>query len=192
MLVSKPWAHIGTQPAQLSLPSLEAELFQWNTSLWRKWWNLIKTWLIRVFLNQIYSLPSSLKNHKLITSTLLTGLPSQIWRQTEKLLVIVPILPKTSWEPATEMSVFKHWQMEMVSDALAFFNWALKGMTRSNGWKPKPEQFKLEIRYKFLTARVINLWNSLLRCVMDSPWSDLFKSRMHVFLRNTLYFSNRS
>lgn len=60
---------------------------------------------------------------------------------------------KSSWEPATEISVFKHWQMEMVSAALAFFNWDLKGMTRSNGWKLKPERFKLEIRYKFLTVK---------------------------------------
>lgn len=58
-------------------------------------------------------------------------------------------------------------------------------MTRSNGWKPKPEKFQLEIRYKFLTVRVINLWNSLLGYVMDSPWFDFFKLRMRVFLRNT-------
>lgn len=58
-------------------------------------------------------------------------------------------------------------------------------MTRSNGWKLKPEKIKLEIRYKFLTGRVINLWNSLPGNAMDSPWFDLFKSRMRVFLRNT-------
>lgn len=60
-------------------------------------------------------------------------------------------------------------------------NWALKG-TRSNGWKLKPEKFKLEIRYKFLTGTVINLWNSLLGYAMDSPWFDLSKSRMRVLL----------
>lgn len=67
-LVSKPRAHVGTEPAQLSLPSLEAELFQRNTSLWGKWWILIKTRFVRVvfFLNQIYLLPSSLKNHELL------------------------------------------------------------------------------------------------------------------------------
>jgi len=59
-------------------------------------------------------------------------------------------------------------------------------MTRSSGWKLKPEKFELEIRYKFLTVRVINLWSSFPGYVMDSPWFDLFKSRMRVFLRNIL------
>lgn len=58
-------------------------------------------------------------------------------------------------------------------------------MAGPNGWKLNPDKFKLEIRYKFLTVRVIKLWNSLSGYVMDSPWFGLFKSRMHVFHRNT-------
>lgn len=41
--------HLGAEPGQPSLPSFEAELFQWNISLWKKWQILIKTRFIRVF-----------------------------------------------------------------------------------------------------------------------------------------------
>lgn len=170
------------------MPSFEAEIFQWNISVEKRVNPDKATRFIRDFLIRSIYFPAFWRitdYSQSIAFTIFTWLPSQLWRQTEKLLLVVPILPKTSWESATEVSVLKHWQMEMVSDALAFFNWALKGMTRSNGWKRMPEIFKLEIRYKFLTVRVIKPWNSLSGYVMGSPWFDLFKSRTHVFLRNT-------
>lgn len=54
------------------------------------------------------------------------------------------------------------------------------GVMKSNGWQLKPDEFKLEIRWIFLTVRVISNWNKLPRDAVDPRSLKDFKSRWDV------------
>ncbi|KFV75763.1 hypothetical protein N308_03338, partial [Struthio camelus australis] len=55
-----------------------------------------------------------------------------------------------------------------------------------NGHKLKHRQFPLNIRKNFFTARVTEHWNRLPREVVESPSSEIFKTRLDVILGNML------
>jgi len=63
--------------------------------------------------------------------------------------------------------------------------WRQKG--RSNGFKPKEDRFRLDIRQKFFTMRVIKHWNRLPREAADVPSLEVFKARLDGALSNLVW-----
>jgi len=69
---------------------------------------------------------------------------------------------------------------------LHLFSRACCDITRSNGFKLRQGRFRLDIRKKFFTMRVVKHWNVLPTEVVDAPSLETFKARLDGALSNLI------
>ena len=57
---------------------------------------------------------------------------------------------------------------------------------RGNGWKLREGRFRLNIRKKFFTVRVVRHWNRLSKEVVDASSLEVFRARLDGALSNLI------
>ena len=66
----------------------------------------------------------------------------------------------------------------------ALFRWTGSKRTMGDGFKLEEGRFRLDIRKKFFTVRVVRHWNRLPSEVVDAPSLEAFKARLDGALSN--------
>jgi len=63
-----------------------------------------------------------------------------------------------------------------------------KDRTRLNGLKPRQGRFRLDVRRKLFTQRVVKHWNRLPKEAVDAPSLEAFKARLDVALGSLVWW----
>ncbi|PKU39076.1 hypothetical protein llap_10621 [Limosa lapponica baueri] len=82
------------------------------------------------------------------------------------------------------IAAFQYLRGAYRKDGEILFTKACSDRTRGNGFKLEKSRFRLDIRNKFFTMRVVEHWNRLPREVVEAPSLEIFKVRLDEALGN--------
>jgi len=82
------------------------------------------------------------------------------------------------------IAAFQYLKGAYRKDGEGLFTRACSDRARRNGCKLKEGRFRLDIRKKFFTMRVVKLWNGFPREAVDATSLEVFKSRLDGALSN--------
>ncbi|PKU41214.1 hypothetical protein llap_8483 [Limosa lapponica baueri] len=120
------------------------------------------------------------------------------WRATK---MIIGLEHLSYEDKVRELALFSLEKRRLWGDLIAAF-WYIKGTyrkdrdklfskvccdrTRGNGCKVKEGRFRLDVRKKLFTMRVVKHWNRLPREVVDAPSLETFKVKLYGALSNLI------
>jgi len=84
------------------------------------------------------------------------------------------------------MAAFQYLKGSYRKEEENFFSQAHCNRTRSNDFKLRKGRFRLDIRKKVFTMRVVKHWNRLPRELVEAPSPETFKARLDVALSNLI------
>ena len=76
------------------------------------------------------------------------------------------------------MSAFQYLKRAYKQEGSQLFERVDNSRTRGNGFKLKEGRFRLDVRGKFFTMRVVRCWNRLSRVAVDALSLEAFKARL--------------
>jgi len=76
------------------------------------------------------------------------------------------------------IAAFWYLRMDYKKVGNQLFIWVDSDRTRGKGFKLKEGRFRLDVRGKFFTERMVRCWDRLPREVMDVPSLEVFKARL--------------
>jgi len=76
------------------------------------------------------------------------------------------------------IAAFQYLKGAYRKDGEGLFTRVCSDRTRRNGCRLKVDRFRLDIRKKFFTMRVVKHWNRFPRDVADAPSLEVFKARL--------------
>jgi len=82
------------------------------------------------------------------------------------------------------VAAFQYLKRAYRKDGDNLFSKACCDRTRGNGFKLREGRFRLDIRKKFFTVRVVKHWNRLSRETVEAPSLETFKARLDRRLSN--------
>jgi len=82
------------------------------------------------------------------------------------------------------IAAFQYLKGAYRKDGEGLFTRVCSDRTRGNGSKLKKGRFRLDIRKKFFTMRVVKRWNKMPREAADAPFLQVFKARLDGALSN--------
>ncbi|KAK4831760.1 hypothetical protein QYF61_018958 [Mycteria americana] len=85
------------------------------------------------------------------------------------------------------LAAFQYLKGAYRKDGEGLFIRVCSDRTRGNGFKLKESRFRLDIRKKFFTVRVVRHWNRLPREAVDALSLEVFKARLDGALNNLIY-----
>ncbi|KFM08384.1 hypothetical protein AS27_03912, partial [Aptenodytes forsteri] len=84
------------------------------------------------------------------------------------------------------LAAYQYFKGAYKKDGGKLFSRASCDRTRGNGFKLKGGRFRLDVRKKFFTLRVVKHWHRLPRAVVDAPSLETFKVRLDGALSNLI------